>query len=463
MVHSMIPTKRKRFRWLIPAAIIGAAVLGAVAMVTLRPAPPKTETPAAEPLVEVEPALPFAGEFLLLAQGSVSPRTQTTLVSEVNGAVIEVASQFNVGGFFAKGDVLLRIDAKDYQAALSRAQAQVANREALLAQEQARADQARKDWDNLRRPGEPSELVLRVPYVAEAQANLRSAQADLQQARVNLDRTVIRAPFAGMLREKRVDQGQYVGIGTQLAVVNAVDQAEVRLPLTESDSAFVQLPAPGSEESGAAITLRATIGGVSHTWPARLVRSEGVVDERSRVVHAVAAVDDPYGVLGTREGPALPFGTFVQAEIPATIAVDVVGVPRHALRGGNQLMVVGDDNRLHLREVHVVRGDTQQVYVDAGLEADERVVVSALDAPVEGMAVRVAGAERAVAATPADGAAPGPDADPAAAEPVPASPPTDVPGDGEVPASEGSDGDADPADDQESEPLAAGRSIASKD
>jgi RND family efflux transporter MFP subunit len=310
-------------------------------------------------------------------------------VSEVNGAVVEVADQFNVGGFFRKGDLLMRIDPKDYQAALSRAQAQVANRQALLAQEQARADQARKDWDNLRRPGEPSDLVLRVPYVAEAQANLRSAQADLQQAQTNLARTAIRAPYDGMLREKRVDVGQYVGTGTAVALLFSIDTAEVRLPLTEHDMSFVDLPAPGADSVGTALTLSADVGGERVNWPARMVRSENVIDERSRVVYAVAAVEDPYGVLGIRQGPPLPFGTFVDAQIPASIGHQVVGVPRHAVRGSNQLMTVDAEGRLRLREIAVVRSDTQHAFIDGGIEPGERVIVSTLEAPVDGMAVRV--------------------------------------------------------------------------
>jgi RND family efflux transporter MFP subunit len=388
---------RKRATWLLPIVVLAGALIATVMMIGSRPEPPKKDAPIREPLVEVEPARPFAGEFLLLAQGSVMPRTQTTLISEVNGAVVAVAEQFNVGGFFGKGDVLLRIDSKDYQAALRRAEAQVANRQALLAQEQARAEQARRDWENLRRPGQPSELVLRVPYVAEAEANLRSAQADLQQARINLERTVIRAPFAGMLREKRVDIGQYVGTGTQLALLFSVDSAEVRLPLTDHDVAFVQLPAPGSTTGGVSMMLRADVGGERVQWPARLVRSENVVDERSRVVYAVAAVDDPYGVLGRRQGPPLPFGTFVEAEIPATIGHQVVGVPRHAVRGTNQVMTVDADSRLRLREVAIVRSDNQHAFIDGGIEPGERIIVSTLEAAVDGMAVRV-GDNTAVAA-----------------------------------------------------------------
>lgn len=387
---------RKRLRWLLPVAILVGATVITFSLVSSRPEPPKKESTVREPLVEVEPARSFAGEFILVAQGSVAPRTQTVLVSEVNGVVVEAADNFHAGGFFRRGEKLLSIDAKDYQAALKRAEAQVANRRALLAQEQARADQARKDWQNLRRPGEPSELVLRVPYVAEAEANLRSAEADLQQARVNLERTVIRAPFDGLLREKRVDRGQYVGTGTQLAVLYSIDSAEVRLPLTETDVAFLDLPGAGTQGAGTTLTLRSQVAGERLEWPARLVRSENVIDERSRVVYAVAAVDDPYGVLGRRDGPRLPFGTFVEADIPASIGHQVVGVPRHAIRGQSQLMMVDGDSRLRLREVDVVRSDAQHAFID-GIAPGERVVVSTLEAPVEGMVVRVRGEEEPAA------------------------------------------------------------------
>ena len=384
---------RQRIHWILPMAIIGLALLVSFRLIASRPEAPKREVPPREPLVQTEPARPFAGEFLLAAQGAVLPRTETVVVSEVNGAIVEVADQFNAGGLFRRGDVLLRIDPKDYQAALRRAEAQVASRRALLAQEQARAEQARRDWENLRRPGQPSELVLRVPYVDEAEANLRSAEADLQQARVQLERTTIRAPYDGLLREKRVDHGQYVSTGTQLALLYAIDRAEIRLPLTEQDASFVDLPPPGSNGTGLAMTVRTDTGGERHSWPARLVRSENVIDQRSRVIYAVAVVDDPYGVLGRRDGPVLPFGTFVEADIPAAIGHQVVGVPRHAVRGSNQLMVVDGDNRLRLRNVVIVRGDPQHAFIDGGLEPGERVIVSSLDAPVEGMTVRVEGAD----------------------------------------------------------------------
>ena len=374
---------------LFPLLIPLAAVLLTMLLISTRPAPPKQDAVVTTPLVDVEPARSVAADFTVRAQGTVQPRTQTILVAEVSGVVTEVADEFNAGRFFHRGDVLLRIDPRDYQAALRRAEAAVANREALPAQERARAEQALRDWENLRRAGTPSDLVLRKPYVAEAEANLRSAQADLQQARINADRTVIRAPYDGLLRDKRVDVGQFVGIGTQLAEIYGTDVAEVRLPLTENDASFVTLPAPDVDD-GIAMTVSASIAGNQHTWPARLVRSEHVIDERSRVLYAVARIDDPYRRKADNPAPqVLSFGSFVHAELPASIGHAVVVVPRLAVRGSNQLMVIDGGQRLRLREVHIVRSDAAHAYVDGGIADGELVVVSSLPAPVDGMQVRL--------------------------------------------------------------------------
>lgn len=384
---------RKSLRWLLPPLIIVGAIALTFLLIASRPQPPRQAAPVTTPLVDVQPAQALAGDFNLRAQGTVLPRTQTTLVSEVAGAVTEVSPKFQVGEFFRRGDVLLRIDAKDYQAALRRAEAAVANRQALLAQETARAEQALKDWQNLRRPGEPSDLVLRKPYVAEAEANLRSAQADLQQAKINLDRTAIRAPYDGLLREKRVDLGQYVTPGSALALVFGTDHAEIRLPLTEHDAGFVQLPGLGHRGDPVPVTLHASVAGIERSWDAALVRSESVIDERSRVVYAVVSIADPYRLGGG--GQPLPFGTFVHAVLPADVGHSVVAAPRESVRGGNQVMVVDGDNRLRLREVNIVRGDNDHAFIDGGIQVGERIVVSTLETPVDGMSVRVRGDEPA--------------------------------------------------------------------
>jgi RND family efflux transporter MFP subunit len=373
----------KRF---LPLVIIVAAVAIMLLLAQQRSTPPQRPVVPRVTAVEVVTVAQAPAAFEVRGQGTVQPRTQTSLVSEVSGNVLEVAPKFAPGGFFKRGEFMLKVDPRDYDVAVLRAEAALASRRAQLDQEVARSEQAAKDWASLRRSGQPNALVLRKPYLAEAEANVRSAEADLAAARISQQRTQIRAPFDGLLREKRVDVGQYVNVGTALGVLAATDVAEVRVPLTEADLAVIDVDGTGP------VRLQARGGGAQQAWEGRLARTEGVFDERSRVMHAVVQVDDPYG----RERP-LKFGTFVEARLPASIGQAVVDVPRRALRGMDQLLLVDAEDRLRLRTVGVLRTDQDRIYVGSGLAPGERVVTTVIEAPVEGMQVSVVDGSGAVA------------------------------------------------------------------
>lgn len=377
-------------RKLIPLAIIAGGIALMLLLAGMRPEPPGRQVAPRIPLVETIAVAERPAGFEVRVQGTVRPRTQTTLVSEVSGTVLEVSSAFVAGGFFRSGDLILKVDPKDYEVAVARAEAQLANRQALLAQEIARAEQAVRDWASIGR-GTPSDLVLRKPFVAEAEANVRAAEADLRAAQINLARTEVRAPFDGLLREKRADIGQFVGVGTAIGVLAAVDTAEVRLPLTEADLAVVDLP-----PEGLPVTLHARSAAVEGAWPARLVRSEGVLDERTRVLHVVVEVPDPYGLNGVGDrAPPLKFGSFVEGRIPGALSHPVIVLPRHVLRGMDEVMLADADDRLRLRAIEILRTDRDSVYVSAGLVPGERVVTTVIETPVEGMQLRVLEAEPA--------------------------------------------------------------------
>jgi RND family efflux transporter MFP subunit len=394
-----------RSKKLLPLAIIGAAVVVMLGLAAMRSKPPQRPSTPRVPAVEVVIAEAAPGGFVVRAQGTVQPRTQTTLVSEVGGTVLEVSPKFVAGGFLRRGELLLRVDPKDYEVAVLRAEASLANRRALLAQENARAEQAAKDWASLKRPGQPNPLVLRTPYVAEAQANVRSAEADLAAAKINLERTRVKVPFDGLLREKRADVGQYVNVGAILGVFAATDVGELRLPLSEADLAVVELPA------GAGVPIELTTRAGARSWPATLVRTEGVLDERTRVMYAVAEIADPYALEAGSGAVPLQFGSFVEARLPARLDRPVIAVPRHALRGLDQLLLVDAEDRLRLRTVEVLRADPTQVYVGSGLQVGERVVTTVVEAPVAGMSLRVLGGDAAApAAAAADANGDGADA-----------------------------------------------------
>lgn len=379
-----------------PLIVVVLGALGAGAMFLSRKEP---ETRIPEPPVPLVRVMPIALENLQLSvksQGTVKPRTETTLVTEVAGRVLEVHASFVAGGFFEEGDLLLAVDPHDYRQALIQARSAVAQTELRLAQEEAEADVARQEWKDLG-GGEASPLALRVPQLAEAEAALASARAAVVRAERDLERTRIRAPYAGRVREKNVDRGQYVTPGTPLAHIYSVDFAEIRLPLPNADLAFVDLPLVfrGAEtgKPGPEVTLRAEFAGRSFEWHGRLVRTEGEIDPRSRMVHAVARVKDPYGKGSDPERPPLAAGMYVEAEISGRPVEGVAVIPRTALRDGDQVLIVDQDNRLRFRDVEVLRISDDRAIVGSGLNDGDRLCLSNLSAVTNGMRVRIFGEE----------------------------------------------------------------------
>ncbi len=361
-------------RFLIGGIII-SAVLMAVLMASLKPEPPKKEREEIDTLVDVLILETMTANFSIRSQGTVRPRTETILSAEVSGTVTSISPAFIAGGVFAKGDVLMRIDPTNYNVAVKKA-------DALVMQRKIEFDGAEK----LRKSGYRAESEY-----ASAAAALASAEAELVRAKRDLERTYVRLPYDGIVRAKESDIGQFVNPGTRLGVVFATDFAEVRLPLTDVDLAFVDLPdAADMRESGGVdgpgVVLSAIQKGKLQTWQATIVRSEGVVDENSRVTYAVARIVDPYRLHSA--GVPLPMGSFVTATIAGEKVDGIIRIPRIALHGSDRLIFVDDDSRLRIRNVDIVRADAEYVYLDGGASSGDRIVMTALESPVNGMKVR---------------------------------------------------------------------------
>jgi RND family efflux transporter MFP subunit len=386
---------RKFFRYLLPLGLIALSIVLVVVLVAIAKGkrPERRDTGAQAVLVDAIPAQRTTLNLKVFSQGAVEPRTQTTLVAEVAGQIVSVSPNFISGGFFRQGEVLLQIDPSDYETGLLRAQANLASRRARYADEKARSEQALKDWTNLGREGEPSELVLRKPQLAEALAGVQAAEAELKEAERDLQRTRIRVPYDGLVRNKQVDIGQYVAAGTPLGVTFAIDTAEIRLPLSAADLTFLDLPSATRLDQAhrVPVTLTDETGGSEGTWQAQIVRTEGVVDQSSRVVYAVAEVVDPYGVLGRSEHPELKMGTFVRAEIQGMAVEDVVVLPRAVLRPEETVLVANEQRQLEVRPVEVVRAEPRLVYISDGLEEGELVITTSMDAPIPGTRLTISG------------------------------------------------------------------------
>jgi RND family efflux transporter MFP subunit len=370
--------KRKSKRALLITGIIAGAVGFSFGLSMLKPPPETKDIPDVAPLVEILPLVESPANFSIASQGTVRPRTETILSAEVSGSIVSISPKFIAGGVFATGEELLRIDPSNYTVAVDQAKA-------TLTQRQIEHDGALK----LRTQGYRAESEY-----ASAAAALAAAKADLVKAERNLERTHISLPYDGMVRVKEADLGQYVNPGTRLGVTFATDYAEVRLPLTDQDLAFIDLPdATDISGSGAAqgplVELSAMQKGRPAHWQARIVRTEGVVDEKNRVTYAVARIADPYKLhTDTNTEPPLPMGTFVAANIEGATVANVIRVPRSALRGKNQLMFIDAENRLQIKNVDIVRTDADYAYLRGGTMLGDRISITTLESPINGMKVR---------------------------------------------------------------------------
>ena len=375
---------------LLPIAIIGIAAIISIAMNLLKPAPLKADSVNASIAVKTQILQSRRAVLSVESQGTVEPRTSSLLTSEVSGRVLKVSPQFVVGGVFKAGDVLLELDPTDYQVALKRAEANLLSMNAQLTFEQARATQAQKEWAMTGRPAEEAPLLaLREPYIEEAQARLLQAEAEVKQAQIKLERTKIRASYAGMVSAKSVDIGQYVSVGTNLGETFAIDFAEVRLPLTKRDLSKMNSFSRLDRDHHLRVDLLGSADGTVKRWDAKLVRSEGVIDKVNRSLYVVAQIDDPYGRNSADKSAATPLlmGTFVKAIIGGKSIENAFAIPRNALLEGSKIALVDADKRLRLRSVEPIYADRQFYYLLDEVEEGDEIIVSTLGVPIEGMRV----------------------------------------------------------------------------
>lgn len=385
----MASTKRQIFLSL--SLLIGATAITTV-MYLNRP-PADIQEPVYTPVtVDVAEVVKEDLRIQIQAQGTVTPLRETAIMSEVKGRVVEVSENFNVGGFVREGDVLLRIDPRDYETNLLRAEAAVESAESSLAQEKGRAEVALREWQKLpkgsQRSQEAKDLYLRKPQLEQAESQLLAAQADLNTARDNLDRTVIRAPYDAIIRGKHSELGQFVAGGTGIADIFSVEAAEIRLPIPQNKLEYLALPDLEGTTDGSPIDLYTDVGGVVKHWPAHLVRTEGVFDERSRALYAVARIEDPYALNDSTREP-LRIGTFVNANIEGRILKELVPLPRYVLRAGGMIWVVDDSDHLRGRQVSTLRTGGNTTYVTSGLADGDLVSLTSLDGSFDGSRVSI--------------------------------------------------------------------------
>ena len=380
----------KKLLKIVAPVIVLAVSIGVVqALSAAKPAPEKKDDSQRFISLYVDEVKSDEVTISVFAQGEVRPKTEIDLVPQVSGRIVGISESFAEGAEFDPGETLIKIDDTNYKLAVIRARARVAEATVAVQRELANAKIKEEHWLDKRNSGKPTAYALNKPQVMEAEAKLLSAEADLQEAKLNVARTEINVPFLGRVSEKTVGIGQYVTAGTSLGRVFSTDTVEIRLALTDAQLEELKLPIGFMADAFNApvVVFKANVGSSQHSWTGSIVRTKASIDKQTRMIYAIAEVEDPYG-LGSDEGAPLAVGMFVSAEIAGVSSQSAMVLPRLALRNANKVYVINDDNRLEIRTVEVLSTSEETVLVTAGVRPGEKVVTSTIPAAVDGMEVR---------------------------------------------------------------------------
>jgi RND family efflux transporter MFP subunit len=340
------------------------------------------------PIIDVVQIKPGPIVMTVHTQGTVKPWLEIDVLSQVTGEVIEVGANFAEGGFFSKGDSLVQVDELNYQTAVLRAQAKLADAEQALALEQGRGLQAKREWRNLH-DDDANALFLRKPQLQSAKAQVAAAKGDVASAKLDLEYTKIKLPFSGRVKSTHVNLGQFVSKGIKVASVFSTEKVEVRLPLSDSQVSLLDLPINHGNKSlvgGLPVLLNGVFSGQAWQWQGVIKRTSAVIDDRSRFFYAVAEVYEPFKQ--TESKPPLNIGQFVRAEIRGRVVDNALILPRRALRAGDSIWVVDKFNKLRATKVNVLQSLDDQVTVQLYGDSDVlNIAVSSVAGLNEGFEV----------------------------------------------------------------------------
>ncbi|HHH31778.1 MAG TPA: HlyD family efflux transporter periplasmic adaptor subunit [Polyangiaceae bacterium] len=407
-------------RWLTALIAIGillVSVAFAVIMVKTKPKPQKSEDKALAPLVEVAPISVGTKPIRMQLHGEVTPARSIVLMPEVGGRVMWQSPELVPGGMVKKGEPLVRLDARDYALAVQQQQAQLSSQKVNLQLEQSRKTVAEREWELFNKErreaglppldakeGDDERLALREPQRRSAEIAVKSAHSALARAQLQLAKTTITAPFNAFVRSESVDVGQLVSPGFQLATLVGTDAFWVQISVPIDKLAYIRFPDGDQPGSKAKVFMETGNGHVERDG--EVIRLLGDLDPVGRLARILVEIPDPFLLegepveLGAKidggdetaprkvELPLL-LGSFVRAEIAGVELQGVAEIPRLALRENDRIFVLDAEDKLDIRPIDVVWGDDDTVVIDGKVKNGERLILTALAAPVQGMKLRV--------------------------------------------------------------------------
>ena len=378
---------KQLFKKYLPLWIILGSLLIAIMMISAKPKAIANIKEFVPPVVETQVLITQPYQVKIESQGTVIPRTEIQLMSEVLGKIQKVSSKLQTGSKFEKNDPLVYLEKRDFELSLISAQSSLSQARVNYEREKAESELAAKEWKKIN-GGKASNLTLRKPQLSQAKALLAAAEAVYEQAERNLDRTTIRAPFKGRVRQKMVDVGMVISPGLTIAQIYATDYVEISLPIAEQDLAFLGIPLDGSfikKESQPYVELYTEFGGKQLSWSGTIVRSSAEIDSKTRMLSVIAQVSDPYQK--TSNMLPLKVGIFVKAAIKGRTFNDIIIIPRFTVRN-NKVWIVNQEGALDQKQIKILRYEDDKVLVSEGLDLSDSVLLTRLAVLIKGMKLK---------------------------------------------------------------------------
>ncbi len=383
-------------RIIISALILVGAFAAYRYQMNTSPRAGRKKPPPQARLVQVIPVRKADCTTAVTGDGIVMPAQQVTLRPQVTGRLVDVSDDVVPGGMVKAGQKLMAVDHRDYEILVRQRHYDVANAVKNLKVEQGNQAIARQEYELLGEEisEEDRELVLREPQLVSAQAAEESAQAALQKAQLDLTRCDIVAPFNAVIQNKQADLGATVSVNTNLMTLMGTDEAWIEVKVWIDKLKWLTIPLQNGDSGSHVKIYNTRAWGGDRFRTGRVIRLIGELETQGRLARLLVAVDDPFCLKPeNREQPQLLLGSYVSAEIEGKTLNSVYPVERTHLRENNQVWIMTEQGKLEIRPVQVIFSDISQVYVTEGLTGGEKLVVTDIAAPVEGMPLRIAPAE----------------------------------------------------------------------
>ena len=366
----------------LPLILLAVALGISYLLISIQPKAKKIETPSLITPVEYLVAKAKPTTIRIESEGILQPRIETQFISPVAGQVIEIGENFYPGRFFQKGEVLFKLDDSDYQFQVKNAETNLAQAELAFELEKALSVQAKKDWEKLNL-GEANDLVLRKPQLKQAKKNLESAQVSLTFAQEQLEDTVFRAPYSGYLLSRTIDLGTEItgGMSGPIASAYSSGDAEIRLPLTESERLLIDTKNLNEN------TVRLYDSG-KLVAQGKIQRIEASLNPNNRLFYAVALIENAFPEDNQIHTSEMFRGQYLDAMIDGILIEEAFTLPNEAIRESSTIYTITNQNQLVEKNITVISSNSKQVIVSTGLDDGDRVVVSPVPFYINGMSVK---------------------------------------------------------------------------